>query len=290
MKHALACIVVVLALPMLAKEKTVAFHYGPALTPRQLEFFADYEVLITHDPLPRAQVTALRKRGVQLAIYEWSVAYYRTLAMPWHRRAPVLNAKPLRGGVGANDADAFYYDPAAPGFASSRARNLAARLRAIGYEGVFFDTTTAQSVHPEAREEYRRRHPDLPYDAAFSRFLAALRKELPDGVIVTNQGYRAAEFYLPHADFDITESLFTAPSGAKFFLRSRKEIDDLMNAWILPAARRYPHVRYVHLNYVDEPDPTLIDAIVSIAREYGHQAYVALPDVTRTAMMPHAVP
>ena len=267
---------------------SVAFHYGPALTAQQLEWFGGFDVLVTHDPLPKAQVARLRARGTKLALYEWSVAYYRTLARrgSWQRRAPVLNAKPLRGGVGASDADAFYYDPAAPGFARARARALAEKLRAIGYSGVFFDTTTEQSVHPDARAEYRRRHPDVPYDEAFSRFLRALREELKDGVILTNQGYRDAEHYLPHVDYDITESLITGPVDGGFRLRPRAQIDAWMRELILPAARRHPKVKYVHLNYVTDLDRRVIDEILTIARAYGHEAYVASPDVTRTAMMP----
>jgi hypothetical protein len=39
-----------------------AFHYGPPLTPRQLRWFSRFDVLVTHDPLPRAQVDAARAR------------------------------------------------------------------------------------------------------------------------------------------------------------------------------------------------------------------------------------
>lgn len=266
----------------------VAFHYGPALTAQQIEWFGGYDVLVTHDPLPKAQVAQLHERGTKLALYEWSVAYYRSLVRrgDWQRRAPVLNRKPLRGGVGASDADAFYYDPAAPGFAQARARALREKLRAIDYDGVFFDTTTELSVHPDARAEYRRRHPDVDYDEAFSRFLRALREEIEDGVILTNQAYREANYYLPHVDYDITESLITEPVGEVFRLRPRAQVDAWMRELILPAARQHPHVKYVHLNYVTDGDRRVIDEIVAIAREYGHDAYVASADVTRTAMMP----
>jgi len=257
----------------------VAFHYGPTLTARQLEWFGRFDVLVTHEPLPQKQVAQLHACGTRLALYEWSVAYYATRA----RALPVLNRKPLRGGVGAADLDAFYYDPAAPSFDRLRSRDLAKRLRAIGYDGVFFDTTTEQSVHPEALAQYRRLHPEIPYDHAFSRFLAALRKELPKGLILTNQGYRAAEHYLPHVDYDITESLFTFPVGDGFQLRTRDEIADLMDQWILPAAGRHPAVRFLHLNYLAQPNEKVIAEIVRLARSHGQEAYVGLPDVTRTA-------
>ena len=256
-----------LAFPTLAS--SVAFHYGPALTQPQLDFFARFKVLVTHDPLPKEQVAELHRRGTKLVLYEWSVATYAPT------RLPVLNQKPLRGFAGAEDLDAFYYDPT---YASPRVRALTARLREVGYDGVFFDTTTAQSVHPVALAEYQRRHPDVPYDVAFARFLAALRPEL--SVILTNQGYRAAEHYLPYVDYDVTESLFVMNGR----MRPWKELDALMRQWILPAAERYPNVKFVHLNYVEVADDQSIVPVIAIARMYGHDAFVALPDVTKTAI------
>lgn len=258
-----------LALPALAS--SVAFHYGPALTRPQLDWFARFEVLVTHDPLPQEQVAELHRRGTKLALYEWSVAYYATRNL----RLPVLHEKPLRGHAGAPDLDAFYYDPTV---AAPRVRALAARLRKAGYDGVFFDTTTAQSVHPDALAAYDRRYPDVPYDVAFARFLRALRGEVE--LIITNQGYRAAEHYLPYVDFDVTESLFVMNGR----MRPWAELDALMRHWILPAAARYPHVRFVHLNYVEVADDASIVPVIAIAKMYGHSAFVALPDVTKTAI------
>jgi hypothetical protein len=273
------------ALPLGAAQRrgAVAFHYGPALSAEQLRWFGRFDVLVTHDPLPKEQVRTLHAGGTKLALYEWSVAFYRTLAGPgsWQEgvlrggRRELLNRKALRGFAGAGDADAFYYDPANSAHATKRARAIGERLRAIGYDGVFLDTTTAESVHPEALAEYRRRHPDLAYDAAFARFLKVLRKEL--AVIVTNQGYRAAEHYLPYADYDVTESLLTRPWHDADRWNS---VDFLVPELIVGAARRYPHVKFVHLNYAD--DARQIETIVATARLFDQDAYVTAHDVTRT--------
>ncbi|HKR64513.1 MAG TPA: hypothetical protein VJZ00_12345, partial [Thermoanaerobaculia bacterium] len=274
------------SLPASAAERrgSLAFHYGPALTPQQLEWFGRFDVLVTHDPLPRAQVKALHAKGTRLALYEWSVAFYRTLVRrgSWQERLlrgerrALLNARPLRGGSGANDADAFYYDPASPDHAEQRATAIAKRLRAINYDGVFLDTTTSESVHADALAEYRRRHPELTYDAAFARFLAALRKELP--LIVTNQGYRAGEHILPYVDYDITESLLSRPWHDAS--NRWNSVDFLMQELILPAARRHPHVRFVHLTY---GDASAVESILATARLFAQDAFVATPDVTHTA-------
>lgn len=271
---------VALTVPSQAAEKrgAVAFHYGPALSEKQLEFFGKFDVLVTHDPLPRAQVDALHERGTKLALYEWTVAFYRSLVQPgtWQERLlrnrlQLLNRKPLRGHAGAADADAFYYDP--HDYAEPRSQAIVKRLQSIGYDGVFFDTTTFESVHPDALAEYQRRH-DEPYDAAVARFLKALRAR--DVLIVTNQGYRAAEHYLPHAHYDVTESLLSRPwhDAANRW----NSVDFLVPQLIDPAAERYPHVRFVHLTYV----PDRVETIVATALLFGQEAFVASENVRDT--------
>src|SRR5437763_4253806 len=61
------------------RRSAFAFHYGPPLTPRQLRWFSRFDVVVTHDPLPRAQVDALHAHATKLLVYEWSVAFYGTL-------------------------------------------------------------------------------------------------------------------------------------------------------------------------------------------------------------------
>ena len=187
----------------------------------------------------------------------------------------LLNKRALRGHAGAADADAFYYDPADPQYRDGRVKALTKRLKQAGYDGVFFDTTTFESVHPDAIAEYRRRHPELAYDAAFARFLKALRKKLP--LIVTNQGYRAPEHYLPYADYDVTESLLSRPWHDPS--NRWNSVDFLVPELILSVSARYPHVRFVHLNY----DVERLETIVATARLFNQDAFVAMHDVTRTA-------
>lgn len=274
----------VAALTASASERrgAVAFHYATPLTPRQLDWYAGYDVLVTHDPLPPAQVAQLHARGTKLVLYEWAVAFYASLASPWQKqliadRRGLLNTHPLRGHLGATDSDAYYYDPAAREHVDDRPRLLANKLRAIGYDGVFLDTTTAESVHPAALAEYRLRHPAVPYDAAFARFMKRLRAEV--GVVITNQGYRAADSLLPFVDYDISESLITYPAGGHYVMRRQARV--LMRELIAPAKKKYPRVRFVHLNYVDSLTPEAVDKITRIARANGDEAYVTLPSITR---------
>ncbi|HEX3069536.1 MAG TPA: hypothetical protein VHX14_13275 [Thermoanaerobaculia bacterium] len=269
---------------------SVAFHYGGAMTPAQLAWCGRFDFVVTHDPLPPAQVKALHRQGARLVLYEWAVAFYASLAKPgsWEaslltRRRGLLNDRPLRGGSGATDADAFYYDPATREHAVERPAAIAARLRAIDYDGVFLDTTTAESVHPAALATFQQRHAE-GYDAAFAEFLRNLRRELDKdkrGVIITNQGYRAADDVLPFVDADVSESLITLHGNFRPW-NDRNDrwnsIDYLMRHLIAPVQKRYPRVRFVHLNYV----ATIEDAerVLAIARLYDMDAFAALPSIT----------
>lgn len=282
--RALALLTTLLAVSAQAGQRrgAFAFHYGAPLTPRQLRWFGRFELLVTHDPLPRAQVDALHARGTKLLVYEWSVAFYGSLANEWQRtlrqRHPeaLLNRVGLRGGAGAADADAWYYDPAREEHRVERGRAIARRLDDIGYDGVFLDTTTEESVHAAALAEFKARHPGAGYDREFARFLANLRRELKGKLIFTNQGYRKADDYLPYADWDLTESLITWKGGVA------RPWDDPRDPWnsirylfvnaIGPARARYPHVRFAHLNY---GGADVVPLVVATAKLFGDAGYVA---------------
>lgn len=284
-----AAVLVTLSVSAEPKRGGLALHYATPLSARELDWFSRFEVLVTHDPLPRTQVDELHRRGTKLVLYEWAVAYYASLATPAHRALPVLNRTPLRGHLGATDSDAFYYDPAAREHQRRRADLIIRKLKSIGYDGVFLDTTTSASVHPEALAEYRRRHPDVDYDEAYAGFL----KNLDEAklIVVSNQGYRRADQVLPYVDWDVTESLITYPQDGAFVLRPWNAPGDRWNSTaflfrklILPAQRKYPRVRFTHINYLSmfdaNRDAKRVEEIVAIARLYDHDAFIARTDVS----------
>ena len=268
-----------------------AFHYALPLSDEALRWYSRFDLLVTHDPLPAEQVRRLHAAGTKLLLYEWAVAFYDSRASKWQRSLVrrrhhgLLNDVPLTGHAGSPSAKAWYYDPAAAGFPAHRAADIARRLHAIGYDGVFLDTTTVENVHAEARQEYERRHPETPYDVAFARFLRQLRRKLPHGVLFTNQGYRSAENYLPYVDWDLTESLITAPRDGAHRLRPWNDPGDPWNSihfvlqtMIEPLAARYPKVRFAHLNYIDGADNDAIRVAVATAQIFGGEAFVAADD------------
>jgi len=265
-----------------------AFHYGSPLTREEVDWYGRFDVLVTHDPLPPAQVSELHRRGTRLVLYEWSIAFYGKLVKDgsWERSllrsgsAVLLNERGLRGGVGAVDADAWYFDPAENEHTEARSEQIARRLEKIRYDGVFLDTTRFESVHPVARREYSRRHPTVSYDQAYARFLERLRKKLGSKIIFTNQGFRAAEFYLPYADWDLTESFVTYPRNGRFTERRWNDPNDPWNSishilreLILPAALKYPKVRFGHLNYLSSRNRDAIALVVATALLHGAEGY-----------------
>lgn len=267
-----------------------AFHYEPRLSQEALDWYSRFDVLVTLDPLPPAQVETLHAAGTRLLLYEWSVAFYESRATDWQRslirgrREAVLNAAALTGYAGSDSAPAWYFDPESVQFAKNRAADLVQLMAKHRYDGVFFDTTTVESVHPDARREYETRHPDVPYDVAFSRVLIELRRQSPSVTIVTNQGYRDAENYLPYVDADLTESLFTAPRDGSYQLRPWNDPADpwnsiffLMRNVIEPLAARYPNVKFSHLNYIEKASPETIRLAVAVARIFDNDTFTAAP-------------
>ena len=270
-----------------------AFHYEPQLSEEGLGWYSQFNLLVTHDPLPADQVARLHSQGTRVLMYEWAVAFYESRATPWQRwllkkhSEELLNATALTGFAGSDVAPAWYFDPASPEHERERASELVHRIHAAGYDGVFLDTTTVLSVHPEARAVYEARHPDVPYDVAYSRFLVELRKKMPDIVIFTNQGYRNAENYLPYVDYDLTESLITRPQDGSFKLRPWNDPADpwnsaffLMRTVIEPLSKQYPAVHFSHLNYIDAADRETIRVAFALARIFDSDAYTGAPHVS----------
>jgi hypothetical protein len=75
------------------------------MTEAELAWCGRFDLVVTHDPLPPAQVRALHRQGTRLVLYEWAVAFYASLAKPdsWEAsllaaRRGLLNERPLRGG------------------------------------------------------------------------------------------------------------------------------------------------------------------------------------------------
>ncbi len=187
-----------------------------------------------------------------------------------------------------NGRGAFWYDFGDPGLCSRRAAFLAGRLEESGYDGLFFDTLGFEQLPPSMREEYTRRHPGRKFNTDQGAFLAEFRQQAgPDCILFTNQGYRQPDDFLDHADFDLSESYFTYSSSGHTRFRpwydSHSPWESVrvpMEELIVPAARRFPNVRFIHLNYAAGSEEEVRRAIRysnCCARLWSQGAYLVGP-------------
>lgn len=274
---------------------TVAFHYEAVFSAEAVRWYGRFSILVTGGILSPEQTAALKAAGLRLVAYDWSTAFYPGQAVQataaWRNTALgkgarwLLNSSPV-SGASAWGGPAYWYDFGARDMLSARAEHLAEAAGRYGYDGFFFDTLGFTQLPAAMQDEFRRRHPGMNYEQMQGEFLSQLRRCLPNGkLIFTNQGYRNPDAYLPHADLDLSESYFTylKPDGSTGFRRwydkkaPWESILTPMQELIVPAQRRFPKVRFVHLNYAAGGAATVRRAIwfsLACARLFGHQAYV----------------
>lgn len=207
------------------KRGDFAFRYTGRYTDEEMAWLSNFDIVVSGNLLPEDQVKALRDAGCKLCHYVWLPAFYRdagsgrdSACAEAVREHPewALNAmdNPLYGHAGGEGSPAIYVDYGNREFRNWAAAQLIEITREHGYDGVFFDTTTFESVHPEARKVFKERYPGGNYDQFIAHFLAALNNTAPDLIVFPNQGYRAHPFYLPFADYDLSESLMTSYAWA----------------------------------------------------------------------------
>lgn len=281
-----------------AAKPFLAFHYQASFDQRALAWYTRFEHLVTGAILDPKTSTSLRRHGSRLIAYEWSSGFYTgdAVSAPLDWQEPVtakrsdwlLTAKPITGAAAENGRVAEWYDFADPDLRKARARFLAARLVEAGYDGYFFDTVGAEQIPEPAKKAFAARHPTLDYNVCQGEFFKELRAAMPAGkIIFLNQGFRHADALLPYADFDLSESYFTYIAGPKTALRPW---DDKAKPWeaiktpleqlILPAARKYPNLRFVHVNYAAAGAPLTSNAALHGyvgGKLFGHDAYLIVP-------------
>jgi hypothetical protein len=270
-----------------------AFHYAAVFPADAQQWYSRFPILVAGGILDGTQSRVLKVNGTKLIAYLWTSAYYpgdaSSAPLDWQARvaqqpAWLLNATPVGGGAAAPGKVANWYDFGNPDCVSARAADAAARLTQAGYDGYFFDTLGSEQLPASVLQEFQRRHPSLDYNVAQGGFIAALRSMLPGKLMFTNQGFRHAPAYLPYADLDLTESYFTAINGSGTLIRPWNDsgspwtsVKVPMEQLVLPAARAYTNVRFVHLNYAAGSSSTVQRAVsysYAGAKLFGHEAYL----------------
>ena len=282
---------------------TVAFDYAAKLPGPDLAFLAKFDVVVTGGVLPVDQLLRLQSAKARLVLYQWSSALYLGDGGPaqkdWqdavqrNARSWLLAPKSVAGGAASPGRSALWYDFGNLDLVSALAEHIHMLLAAHGYRGVFLDTLGHSSLPPELLREYDKRHPSLEYDRAQAGFISKCREALgPQGIIFTNQGYRRAEIFLPHADFDLIENsttLIEANGDTRF-----RPLYDARAPWesvqvpmtnlIIPAAQAFPQTQFVHLNYASGNDRTCARAVrysYACAKLWNQTSYVAPPHIQK---------
>ena len=179
------------------------------------------------DPLPSATIGALRSAGVQtLLVYDWLPATYHytdgdgeeddplTQWLYANRDWASLNPNgpfPHCAEEGYDWCEDYYFDLGNPTVRAKRVGYLAQQVRALGYDGVFFDWGNSlfldEPNYTFLRTEYENRHPDIPYTQAIALFYQALHDQ---GLVVQpNQAFNEAAYLLPAVNYDTSESAGT---------------------------------------------------------------------------------
>ena len=207
-----------------SQDAPVAFHYQAHFDGPKTTWYSRFGTLVTGAILPGEIAKRLRQRGARLISYEWSSAFYAddpvSAPLAWQRevlarkKAWLLNTEPVTGGAAEGGRGAWWYDFADPALRSRRAAHLAEMLARSGYDGLFFDTLGFEQLPPPVQASFSARHKGQDYNRAQAAFLGELRKLVGGSkVLFLNQGYRQAELFLPHADYDLSESYFTLSQG-----------------------------------------------------------------------------
>lgn len=201
------------------KRGDFAFRYHTPLTEEEMEWLSRFDIVVPGFFLPEEQIDQLHKAGSKLVHYVWLPAFNPDTSEAKKRNWGsiltehpdwVLNAdNPLFGYAGPENAPAFYFDYASHGLRQWIVREIIEMTNDHNYDGIFFDTTSFQSVHPEAQEVFKERHPGDSYDRYVARVFALLKESAPSLILFPNQGFRSHPYYLPYADYDLTESYMT---------------------------------------------------------------------------------
>ena len=281
--------------------KNVAFNYAAISKVADLQYFAKFDLVVTGAILAADQLRPLRAGKARLVVYQWSSAHYpregSTAERAWeqrlrgHGREWLLSPEPTGGGAAAPGKGALWYDFGDADMRVALAEHIRSLIEENAYRGVFLDTLGLYSVPQPLQGEFQKRHAGLDYNRCQGEFIAKLRDVLgPEAIIFTNQGYRKPECFLPEADLDLIENSATLLGNASetqfrpWFQKGDEweSIEVPMDRLVVPAGRRYPRTRFVHINYVQGDESTCERAVrfgFACAKLWDHLSFVAPPGV-----------
>jgi len=105
----------------------------------------------------------------------------------------------------------YYYNLANEEVMHKRVKDLLANMKFRGFRGLFFDWASGsyikEDVYKPMLQNFKKLHTKQSYSDFVSKFYQKLKKS--NIFVVTNQGFRKAEYILPFVQYDMTESYIT---------------------------------------------------------------------------------
>ncbi len=186
-----------------------------------LSMFDMVELGSIGDLPPIEMIQSLKASGVRyVLLYDWMPAGYHYTDstddgpfMAWiyeNRDTLTLNpAGPFPHCSLYGWCEDYYFDLALDTLRSRRVDYLMHIMDSMDYDGMFFDWGGGAFIDYDeytfVRDTYYSRHPDYPYPRAVAEFYGELKAQ-SGRMVMTNQGFRNAEYILPEVDLDMTES------------------------------------------------------------------------------------
>jgi len=111
----------------------------------------------------------------------------------------------------------YYYNLANKEVLDKRVNDLLENMRIRGFKGVFFDWASGSYIEEDAYkpmlQNFQKLHTRKNYFDFVSQFYQKLKAS--NTFVVTNQGFRKAQYILPFVQYDMTESYITTDKKKK---------------------------------------------------------------------------
>ncbi len=122
----------------------------------------------------------------------------------------------------------YYYNLANEEVMQKRVNDLLANMKLRGFRGLFFDWASGRYIEEEAYNPMLQNFKKLHTKQSYFDFVSKFYKKLKDSniFVVTNQGFRKAEYILPFVAYDMTESYITTD------VRKKIKIQLTQKGWV----------------------------------------------------------
>jgi len=122
----------------------------------------------------------------------------------------------------------YYYNLANKEVLDKRVEDLLTNIKLRGFKGLFFDWASGSYIEEENYNPMLQNFNKLDTKQSYFDFVSKFYKKLKESniFVVTNQGFRKAEYILPFVNYDMTESYITTD------VRKKIKIELAQKGWV----------------------------------------------------------